>query len=101
MQGINSGNATNQQNYVTGLAGAQANAVNGQQQAQAPAMNWAKATSDALGAAGTASNLVGAYNQQNAAPITYQYGNSLNGNLPSSFKQATDTASSTALARYS
>ena len=101
VQGINSGNATNQQNYVTGLAGDQANAVNGQQLAQAPAMNWAKATSDALGAAGTASNLVGAYNQQNAAPITYQYGNSLNGNLPSSFKQSIDTASSTGLARYS
>lgn len=101
VQGINSANATNQQNYTTGLANAQVNAVNGQQLAQAPAMNWNTALGGALQTGSTAANLMDMYNKQNAAPITYQYGNSLNGNLPSSFKQSTDTSSSTGLARYS
>ena len=100
VQGINSGNATNQQNYVTGLAGAQANAVNGQQLAQAPAMNWNTALGGALQTGGNAATLMDMYNKSQAPNIQYQYGNSLNTNLPNYMKTNVGGGSSSALSGY-
>ena len=92
VQGINSANATNQQNYVTGLAGAQANAVNGQQLAQAPAMNWSTALGGALQIGGNAANLMDMYNKNNApAATTYSYAN----NLPAYMQPSNTTSSGT------
>ena len=92
VQGINSANATNQQNYVTGLAGAQANAVNGQQLAQAPAMNWGTALGGALQTGGNAVTLMDMYNKNNApAATTYSYSN----NLPAYMQPSNATSSGT------
>jgi DNA-binding transcriptional regulator YiaG len=92
VQGINAANATNQQNYTTGLADAQANAVNGQQLAQAPAMNWGTALGGALQTGGAAVNLMDMYNKNNApAATTYKYAN----NLPSYMQPSNATSSGT------
>jgi len=100
VQGINSANATNQQGYTAGLANAQANAVNGQQLAQAPAMNWSTALGGALQTGGNAATLMDMYNKSQAPNIQYQYGNSLNSNLPTYLKTNVDSGSSSALSGY-
>jgi hypothetical protein len=63
-------------------------------------MNWGTALGGALQTGGNAATLMDMYNKSQAPNIQYQYGNSLNTNLPTYLKTNVDSGSSSALSGY-